>query len=295
MSENGRTPDLDAVARSDRFLDALAGAEPVSCRDPNDEALAALLGDWRDGLRWPPEPELVSADEAAAALRKATPPRRRRTHRALTLIGSVAATVLALGGVGALVGGAHPGGPLYGLRTMLLGEPPSVHDDRIALTAKTEFEHVQQMIAQGQWDQAQERLTALGDTVQAVNDTQRKQDLIDQWNRLNVQVQNRDPSAVPSASSAPTTELPAVSTPPTSLMLSVPSSETPGATDPDTATASSSETSATPEPWSSAPASAEPSGSAPAQQPSAPTGTSVLPPSAAQSETVPSTTTGPAP
>ncbi|PQM45794.1 Anti-sigma-D factor RsdA [Mycobacterium talmoniae] len=127
--------------------------------------------------------------------------------------------------MGALVGGAQPGGPLYGVRTMLLGEPPSVHDDRIVLTAKTEFEHVQQMIAQGQWDQAQERLTALGDTVQTVNDTQRKQDLIDQWNRLNVQVQNRDPSAVPPPSSAPTTELPAVSTPPTSLMLSVPSPE----------------------------------------------------------------------
>ncbi|OHV03776.1 anti-sigma-D factor RsdA [Mycobacterium talmoniae] len=281
MAENGRTPDLDAVARSNRFLDALAAAEPASCRDPSEEALAALLGGWRDGLRRRPEPDLISEAEAEAALRKSAPPRRRRTHRALTLIGSVAATVLALGGVGALVGGAQPGGPLYGVRTMLLGEPPSVHDDRIVLTAKTEFEHVQQMIAQGQWDQAQERLTALGDTVQTVNDTQRKQDLIDQWNRLNVQVQNRDPSAVPPPSSAPTTELPAVSTPPTSLMLSVPSPEaTPGATDPATTTAPGSETTAASEQWSSAPA----------QQPSTPTGTS-----AAQSETVPSTTTGPAP
>ncbi|PQM46540.1 hypothetical protein C1Y40_03285 [Mycobacterium talmoniae] len=30
MAENGRTPDLDAVARSNRFLDAPAAAEPAA-------------------------------------------------------------------------------------------------------------------------------------------------------------------------------------------------------------------------------------------------------------------------
>jgi hypothetical protein len=65
------------------------------------------------------------------------------------------------------------------------------------LTAKTELDNVQQMIAQGQWDQAQQRLASLVDTVQTVSDTQRRQDLIDRWNRLNIQVQKRDPNAAP--------------------------------------------------------------------------------------------------
>jgi hypothetical protein len=53
MSERFATPfdqpDPDAVARSDRFIDALANGEPVDA----DTALAGLLGDWRDELRVP--------------------------------------------------------------------------------------------------------------------------------------------------------------------------------------------------------------------------------------------------
>lgn len=206
MSDSGRNPDLDAVARTDRFLDALAAAEPPVCSDPGEAALAGLLGGWRDELRWPPATGRVSEAEQAFerhAAATAPPASRRRVHRGMTLVGSAAAAVLTLGGVGAVVGTAHPGGPLYGLRTMLLGEPASVHDERIELAAKTEFEKVQQMITQGQWDQAQERLTSLDDSVQTVNDNTRKQGLVDQWNRLNVQVQNRDPNAVPPPSSAP--------------------------------------------------------------------------------------------
>ncbi|KBU90244.1 hypothetical protein BA28_03992, partial [Mycobacterium tuberculosis NRITLD12] len=32
------------------------------------DALAALLGQWRDDLRWPPASALVSQDEAVAAM-----------------------------------------------------------------------------------------------------------------------------------------------------------------------------------------------------------------------------------
>src|SRR5699024_10707926 len=99
----------------------------------------ALMGRWRDELRSPPANEPVTEAQAAAALR-AEPVWQRRTHRGLTVIGSAAAAVLALGGLGAVVAGSHPGRPLYPLRSMLFGEPKSVVDDRIVLTAKTEMD-----------------------------------------------------------------------------------------------------------------------------------------------------------
>lgn len=187
-------PDLAAVARTDRLLDALATRSPVDLSEPGDEALAALLADWRDDLRWPPASALVSDREALAALQQGLaerPPNRRR----LALAGSVAAAVLTLGGFGAMVGGAQPGDALFGVHTLLFGEPASVHDDRVELAAKTEIEQVQQMINQGQWAQAQDKLASLSTSVQSVNDSTRKQNLIDQVNQLNAKVSTRDPNA----------------------------------------------------------------------------------------------------
>ena len=63
-------PALDEVARTDLLLDALAG-RPMSTstiRTIRRHALAALLGDWRDDLRWPPASALVSPEEAVRAL-----------------------------------------------------------------------------------------------------------------------------------------------------------------------------------------------------------------------------------
>ena len=41
-------PALDEVARTDALLDALAARQPVDLDDPDVDALAVLLGDWRD-------------------------------------------------------------------------------------------------------------------------------------------------------------------------------------------------------------------------------------------------------
>lgn len=195
-------PDLTEVARTDLLVDALAAGEPAEFADADDHALGALLADWRDELRWPPASAPVSEPEAVAALQRglAQHPGRRRVP---AFAGTAAAALLALGGFGAMVGGAQPGDALYGVHTVLLGEPPSVHDDNVALTAKTELEQVQQMINQGQWDQAQDKLASVSDRVQTVNDTDRKQDLVDQVNQLNAKVANRDPNATAAPSSLP--------------------------------------------------------------------------------------------
>jgi hypothetical protein len=241
MADFGRTPAdqpaLGELARIDRFVDALAAREPVEFADPGDDVLAALLEEWRDELRWPPASALVSPDEAVAALNNGLAAARDR-RRVLASIGSVAAAVLAFGGFGAMVGDARPGDPLYGIHTMLFGEPPSVHDEQIELSAKTELAKVQQMIAQGQWDQAQDRLAAVNDTVQTVNDTTRKQNLIDQVNQLNAKVVTHDPNATVAPSSVPN---PGGDAPSASATVSVPASE-PLSTTPASSSADASTT-----------------------------------------------------
>ncbi len=197
MSEHEFDPvDVDVLTRTDRFIDVLAAGHPVDAADADreDDVLAALLGEWRDELRWSPAPASVAVDEAVLAALSSAPAARPGWRRGLTLAVSAAAAVLAFGGVGVMVGDAQPGGPLYSVHTVLFGQAP-VDDDQIELTAKNELAEVQQMIAQGRWDQAQGKLAAVNDSVQNVNDTNRKHHLIDQVNRLNAKVATRNPDA----------------------------------------------------------------------------------------------------
>ncbi|GBE65821.1 hypothetical protein MFM001_22830 [Mycobacterium sp. MFM001] len=284
-------PDLAAVARTDRLLDALADRSPVDLSEPGDDALFALLADWRDDLRWPPASALVSDREAMAALHQGLaerPPSRRR----LALAGSVAAAVLTLGGFGAMVGGAQPGDALYGVHSMLFGEPQSVHDDRVELSAKTEIEQVQQMINQGQWSQAQDKLASLSTSVQSVNDSTRKQNLIDQVNQLNAKVSTRDPNATAAPSSSPNPVVaPATSAPTTSVSASESSAEstTPSTTSPapttslPTTTESPSATTSTPTSTPSASATPTPTSPSAASPTSASAAVSVTPTTATPS------------
>ena len=93
---------------------------------------------------------------------------------------------------GTVLGQVKPGDTLYGVRTMLFGEPASVHDDKIAVSAETDLDQVEQMIALGQWDQAHDKLAAVGAHVQTVKDNGRKQGLIEKVNRLNAKVASRN-------------------------------------------------------------------------------------------------------
>jgi len=192
-------PDPGAVARTERFIDALARRERVEFdgADPGhtgDRALAGLLEDWRDELRVPGPPGLCPERYAVAALDRGSAA-RHRTHRRMVLVGTLAATVLGVGGFVAMMGEAQPGDTLYGVHTMVLGEPASVHDERIARSAQNDLDSVEQMITLGRWDEAQDKLAAVSDRVQTVKDNDRKQDLVERVNLLNAKVANRDPNA----------------------------------------------------------------------------------------------------
>jgi Anti-sigma-D factor RsdA to sigma factor binding region len=190
-------PDPGAVAGSERFIDALAKRDPIDLGDvadygdTGDSALAGLLEDWRDELRVPPPRGFCTERDAVAALERGLAD-RRRLRRKMALVGTLAAALLSVGGFVALMGEAQPGDTLYGVHTRVLGEPASVHDERIARSAQTDMDSVEEMIALGQWDQAQHKLASVSDRVQSVKDNERKQGLVERVNLLNAKVANRD-------------------------------------------------------------------------------------------------------
>lgn len=200
-------PSLDAIRRTDSFVDALAGGRPVVPHDAAEAELGALLGGWRDELRWPPATGLISEADAIAAFnagraekRSGPDPQRwtatqKRNRRGLSVIGASAAAVLCIGGFGAVVAGAGPGDALYGVRTMLFGAPKQVRDDQVGLAAKTELNEVQDLISQGDWQQAEDKLVAVSTQVATIDDQQQKQELLEQFNDLSAKVVGRDPAA----------------------------------------------------------------------------------------------------
>ena len=300
-NSNGGDPSLNEINRADRFIDALASQQPVYSTDPGEAELAQLLAGWRDEIRTPPLMAPVTPRDASVALRRAVES-RKRSRTSFAVVGSVAAAVLCLGGFGALVAGAGPGDPLYGVHTMLFGEQPQTRQDAVML-ASQQIAEVQQLIDQGQWQAAQDKLQTLTTTVATVNDVEQKQQLVTQWQELTVKVDSQDASAtLPPGAPAPTfPDLPAVvapetttsesSTPPSETTTSP--SETTSPTSPTTPTSSTAPTSET-----SGTSSTSPTAPSTTTSPSA--GTSPTSPTAATTTTAaqepaPATTTNRAP
>ncbi len=283
MSDFGRTPgnddpSLDAVLRSDRLVDALAAGQPVPAQDEADATLAALLGGWRDEMRWPPATGLVTEQDAVTALRAGLAEKQSsgRSRRGLSVVGAVAAAVLGIGGFGAVVSGAGPGDALYGLRTMFFGAPKQVRTDQVALAAQTELNQVQNLIAQGDWQAAQDKLVAVSSQVASVGDADQKQQLFDQWNQLSAKVVERNPEATVAPGITYTVPPSATELVPTPAATTVPNTPIPPIT--------VSTTPDSPSPGSSSPS---PSPSEVTTSPSAPASTSPV------QQTAPSTTTEP--
>lgn len=206
-------PALDELARTDQLLDALANRERFDADDPSEGALATLLGDWRDDLRWPPASALVSPEEAIAAWHAGVED-RRHGRRGVATIGSVAATLLVLSGFGAVVAEARPGDTLYGLHAMFFDEP-HVNQNQIELSAKADLAKVQEMIDKGEWTQAQTQLDEISSTLQSMDAGTGRNDLMDEVNLLHTKVVTRDPNAtVAPVAPLPAAPPPAVASPP---------------------------------------------------------------------------------
>jgi hypothetical protein len=197
-NSRGDDPSLDAIVNSDRFLDALAAGQQVAPQDQGDAMLAELLGGWRDEMRWPPATGLITERDAVAALRTGLAEKQHsgRSRRGLSIVGAAAAGVLVFGGFGAVVYGAGPGDALYGLHTMLFGEPQKVREDKVTLASAAEqLKQVQQLVEQGDWPAAQAKLVEVNNQVAGVDDAPLKQQVLEQWNELSAKVVQQDPEA----------------------------------------------------------------------------------------------------
>ena len=266
---SGGDPSLNEINRTDRFLDALAGQQPVYSTDPSEAELAQLLAGWRDEIRTPPLMRPVTPRDAAAALTRAVDA-RKRTRMSLTLVGSVAAAVLCIGGFGAVVASSGPGDALYGLHTALFGE--QTRTDQVTL-ASQQLAEVQQLIDEGQWQAAQDKLQAVTTTVATVNDVEQKQELVTQWQELTVKVDAKDAAAtLPPGAPPPPMPEPVVVAPDSNTATST-SSETGSATSSSSPTTDSSSPSETSSSSSSTTTTSSSTSSSPAPEPPPPSGT----------------------
>lgn len=275
MSDFGRTPgnddaSLDAVLASDRLVDALAAGQSVPPRDQADAELFALLGGWRDEMRWPPATGLVTEQDAVTALQAGLAEKQGsgRSRRGLSVVGAVAAAVLGIGGFGAVVSGAGPGDALYGLRTMFFGAPKQVRTDQVALAAQTALNQVQDLIARGDWQAAQDKLVAVSTQVASVGDADQKQQLFDQWNQLSAKVVERNPEATVAPGITYTVPASATELVPTPAATTVPNTPIPPitiSTTPDSPSTGSSSPSPSPSEVTTSPSA--PGSTSPEQTP----------------------------
>ncbi len=252
-SPNGGDPSLNEIRRVDRFFDALAADQHAYSTDSTEAELSFLFADWRDSIREPAVTTPVTARDAVAALQKGL--HRKESRTSLTIVGSVAAALLCLGGFGTAIYTAGPNSSLYGLHTAMFGVDKASRDDQVMLAAQTEMEQVQQLIDNGQWQQAQDKLQALSPKVQSVDTPEHKQQLIQQWNALTYKVVEQNPAAtlpppgepLPVLPSSPLTLLPvpAVETTSTSSSATSSSSATTSSSDATSSTTTTSTTAST--------------------------------------------------
>jgi len=285
-TSSGGDPSLNEINRTDRFLDALASQQSVYSTDPSEAELAQLLAGWRDEVRTPPLMAPVTPRDAAVALRRAVEA-RKRTRTSMAVVGSVAAAVLCLGGFGAVVAGAGPGDPLYGLHTMLFGEQQQTRTDQVAL-ASQQLAEVQQLIDEGQWDAAQDKLQTLTTTVATVNDVEQKEELVTQWQELSVKVDAKDANAtLPPGAPPPPMPEPVVVVPGSDTSTAT-SSETSSSTTSSSQTATSSS-----ETTSSSTTTSSPTSSSPVPEPPPPSSIpkTTTPPTSTPTTTTTTTTT----
>ncbi|WP_396902229.1 anti-sigma-D factor RsdA [Mycolicibacterium sp.] len=290
-TSNGGDPSLNEINRSEKFIEALSLERQVYATDREEAELAVLLAGWRDDARRTPMTGIATPREAVKALDKATG--QGRVRFPMALVGSMAAAVLCLGGFGAAVYGSGPGDALYGVRGLVFGSAPVTRDVGVEL-ASSELKQVQQLIDEGQWEQAQQKLQTITTTVATVDDEQRKQELVDQWQQLSVKVENRDPNAtVPP--DAPPVVLPEVT------VTTTPSSpSTPGETPTSTPTTGPSTSPTEPSSGSETPTSPSenPTSQPGTTQPSTPSPSATAPSSGSEPTTsapATATETSPAP
>ncbi|MFX1757923.1 anti-sigma-D factor RsdA [Rhodococcus sp. As11] len=190
--------DLAAVRRDDTLIDAIAGNGLVETKDTEEYELATLLADWRAEILADPMPAGPDLDEVVAAVHRElgtretltatpeVPPLRPRSRGQLRLLrplaGAAALVAVAVGAATAVSYGAEPGDPLWGVKQVVFSEQAQSTEARIDTTST--LERAEQLIAEGNAEEARELLTSAESRSGDVRDAQERDALGDWLHRL---------------------------------------------------------------------------------------------------------------
>ncbi len=160
---NGGDPSLNAIARTDRYLDALASEQPVYATDPADAELADLMGGWRDEVRRPPATGVATQRDAEIILQRAAGA-RRRTRMSMAVPARSPRRCCALA-----VSVPSCTAPVPAMRCTGCARRCSASSSSPATIRsrwpRRQMQEVQQLIDQGHWDEAQDKLETITSTV----------------------------------------------------------------------------------------------------------------------------------
>ncbi|MEV0033715.1 anti-sigma-D factor RsdA [Nocardia sp. NPDC050793] len=205
--------DIAAVRRDDALIDAIASDGPVQTDSAEEFQLAALLADWRAELVSPPLPSAPDLDAVAAAVNQEIGARKVRVGAVnrgrLRLVGPIAGTAAALalvfGGVTVFSYSAEPGDPLWRVKEVVFSEQAQT---TVVQRAGTELDQAEQALAQRNPAQAKALLERASVNVDQVSDSDKKQDLEAEWQKLLTQLRDLSPEAAAALEQATTTNQP---------------------------------------------------------------------------------------
>lgn len=161
--------DLAAVHADDAMLDAVHGRHAGAVPERADEDLVELLAAWRADIDARPMPELVSLDEAVAAVESGRGSASWRPGRSVLRrvpLVAAAAMALALLGFGTAVHSAMPGQPLWGVSKVVFNERAASVES--AAEAQTALEQADAAIANQELSRAKLLLDGADTRIDAV-------------------------------------------------------------------------------------------------------------------------------
>lgn len=156
---DGEPADLEQLRADDAFLDALGRSRrtlPGGYSSDADVELARLLTAWKDEVDADPVPELVSTDEALAAVGRARRPRRRRARLVPVAAAAAVIVVGGLAGVGVGAHSAEPGDRLFALTKVLYSH--EANSEQAADRVESELEQASAALQRGDTRQTMQSL-----------------------------------------------------------------------------------------------------------------------------------------
>ncbi|WP_084534915.1 anti-sigma-D factor RsdA [Nocardia yamanashiensis] len=213
--------DIAAVRRDDALIDAISGDGPVQTGTAEEYQLAALLANWRAEIVAEPMPAGPDLDTIVAAVNQEIGARTARINAhaggrlrlVRPILGAAAAIALVIGGLTAFSYNAAPGDPLWRIKEVVFSEQAQT---TVVARADGDLVEAQKLIEAGKPQEAAAVMERAQANASQVNDSGKKDDLLERWQALLVQL----PPAVQATLSAtttpstPSTGKPAVTTQP---------------------------------------------------------------------------------